>query len=350
MTTLSARVADRYMIRKAAEQAHFEISLIRTASLSKRARTVRHEMTVETLEAFASPFIGKIAGKGVGVKDIAKKVKQIWQAFKSVPKYWEEFKSMIGVTAKNTVTLLAQLPKKIWAFFKTGLKAIGSVAKTLTGKLGDFIKVFSVISGKTAIFNQIMERVMPILKNNPATQAVVKGMEKAKSTAKNFLGKVKLGDGNGSLLDFFKGILDWLLNSKVSNALGTPLKAYVFFNIWINVTEVSWDFIGIAKGMMGLISWKELFASLPESGVGFIISLFFSAAFPSITLFGPAAGSILTKITGNWLMLVAPVFQIMILVKDKLIQFGKSAIKFLWDKMGIEDWKTQGLPEMIPLT
>lgn len=343
-------VVDRHLIRQASEKVFKEIMSIRTASLTKHAKRLREEFSVELFEAFASPLIGKMAAKSIGIKDIAKKVKDIWGAFKKAPKYWEEFKKMLGVKGNNLLTLAAELPKKVMAFFKQGVKAIASVAKTLTGKFGDFIKIFSAISSQTAIFNQIMERVMPILKNNPVTQGVVKGLNKAKDTAKNFLSKVKLGDGNGTLLDFFKGVLDWLLNSKVSNTLGIPLKAYVFFNIWINVTEISWDFTGIAKGMLGLISWNELFASLPESGVGFIISLFFSAAFPSITLFGPAAGSILTKISGNWLMFIAPVFQIMILAKDKLIQLTKGAIKFFWSKMGIDDWKSQGLPETIPLS
>lgn len=342
-------LADKYMIRKACEMAHSDIMRIRTASLSKRAQQVRNEFSVELLEAFATPFIGRIAAKGIGIKDIAKKVKDIWGAFKKAPKYWDNFKEMLGIKSKNVLGLVAELPKKLMAFFKQGIKAIGTATKALVKSFGDFIKVFAAISSKTALFNQLMEKIMPVLKNNPATLWVSNKIDSATDTAKNFLGKIKLGQGSGTALDFFKGILDWLLNSKISNTLGIPLKAYVFFNIWINVTEISWDFTGIAKGMLGLISWKELFASLPESGVGFIISLFLGAAFPSITLFGPAAGSILTKISGNWLMFVAPVFQIMILAKEKLIQYGKGVVKFLWDKIGVEDWKEQGLPEAISL-
>lgn len=342
-------LADRYMIRKACEIAYSDITKIRTASLSKRAQRVRSEFSVELLEAFAYPFVGRIAAKGIGVKDIAKKVKDIWGAFKKAPKYWNKFKEMLGIKSKNIVGLIAELPKKLMGFFKQGMKAIGTATKSLVKSLGDFVKIFAAISSKTAIFNQLMEKIMPLLKNNPATLWVTEKIDKATNTAKNFLSKVNLGQGSGTALDFFKGILDWLLNSKVSNALGTPLKAYVFFNIWINVTEISWDFTGIAKGMLGLISWNELFASLPESGVGFVISLILGAAFPSIALFGPSAGSILTKITGNWLMFVAPVFQIMIMAKEKLIKYGKGVVKFLWDKIGIDDWQEQGLPESLSL-
>ena len=342
-------VADRYMIRKACESAYREIRSTKLSSMNDGAIQMSREFSVELLEAFAFPFQGRIAAKGIGIKDIAKKVKAIWGAFKKAPKYWDQFKEMLGVKSKNLLGLVAELPKKLMAFFKQGMKAIGTAAKTLTKSFGDFIKVFSAISSQTALFNQLMEKIMPLLKNNPATQWVSEKIDKATNTAKNFLSGLKLGQGSGNALEFFQGILDWLLNSKISNALGTPLKAYVFFNIWINVTEISWDFMGIIRGMLGLISWKDLFASLPESGVGFLIAMFIGAAFPSIALFGPQSASLLTKITGNWLMFVAPVFQIIVLVKNKLIQYGKSAIKFFWEKIGIEDWKEQGLPETIAL-
>jgi len=348
MTAVS-RIADRYMIRKACEIAYSDISNIRTASLNKSAQRVRREFSVELLEAFASPIMGRIAGLGIGIKDITKKVKDIWGAFKQAPKYWEEFKKMLGIKSTSLIGLVAELPKKVWNFFKQGGKSLISFGKGLAKQIGDFAKVFSAVSGQTALFNQVVEKGTSLATNSTVYQEKVKPLlDKAKAFAQKFMGKFG-GNGNGKITEFFKNVIQTFLDGKLSNLVGTPLKAYVFFNIWINVTEISWDFTGIAKGMLGLISWRELFASLPESGVGLIISIFLGAAFPSITLFGPAAGSLLTKITGNWLMFIAPVFQIIILAKNKLIEFGKSAIKFFWDKMGVDNWKEQGLPEVIPL-
>ena len=122
--SIVSNVADRYMIRKASEIAYFEISNVRVASLSKQAQQMRREFSVELFEAFASPFIGRIAAKDIGIKDIVKKVKDIWGAFKKAPKYWDEFKKMLGVKATSLVGLIAELPKKVWNLFKQGIKAI----------------------------------------------------------------------------------------------------------------------------------------------------------------------------------------------------------------------------------
>jgi len=341
----SKTVVKRYILRQAALQAYTEATQSRYAFNSRQARKVRQEFTVEVFEAFTYPFLKKAVDKFT-IKDVVKKVKDIWLAFQKVPKYWEQFKSMLGITAKNLITFTAQLPKKIIEFFKNGYKGFTDVVKQMQSKLSEFMKVFNAISSNITPFNLLMEKATTYLKESPVGKQVIGVLDNGKKKAEDFLSNIKFKSGNTGL-DLMKDILNTFLDGKVSNTVGIPLKAYIFFDIWISVAELSWDYTGIVKGMLGLLSWRDLLGTLPESGVGYLVNKFLGFAFPGFAIF--KGYSLLTKITGNRLMLVIPVFQIIYLIKNKLIAIGSSVIKFFWDKMGIPDFKDKGLPETISL-
>ena len=338
-------VVQRYVLKQAALQAFRETQSMKHAYTSRGASVVREQFTVEVFEAFTYPFM-KMSMDNFTVKDVVKKVKDIWSAFQSAPNYWEQFKKMLGITATNLITFTAQLPKKIIEFFKQGYKGFTSVVKQMSDKLSEFMKVFNTISSKITPFNLVMEQATSYLKDSTIGKQVIGVLETGKKKAEDFLSNIKFKSGNTGL-DLMKDIVNTFLDGSVSNTVGIPLKAYIFFDIWISVTELSWDYKGIIKGMLGLISWRELLDTLPESGVGYLVGKFLGFAFPGFAIF--KGYSLLTKITGNRLMLVVPVFQVIYLLKNKLIEIGSSVIKFFWDKMGVPDFKDKGLPETISL-
>ena len=44
-----------------------------------------------------------------------------------------------------------------------------------------------------------------------------------------------------------------------------------FTYVWMNVAELSWNVPEIVRGMLGGMSWAEILASLPESGLGLVV-------------------------------------------------------------------------------
>jgi len=56
---------------------------------------------------------------------------------------------------------------------------------------------------------------------------------------------------------------------------GVAISAALFAYIWFNVVEISWDIPEIIRGFLGRYSFTELLQSLPEAGLGLVVSLLF---------------------------------------------------------------------------
>jgi len=305
MTTSITRVADRYMIRQAARQASSEIKQIKQASLSKAARKVQVEFTAPVLEAFAFGFRTRVAL--LGIRSVVKKVKQIWQAFKTAPKKWEEFKSNLGVKATNVLGLMKELPKKIMAMFKKGMGLLQKAGKAIY-KQFPFIEIYFKVAPKL-----------------PSVQSYLAELANKYLPAPIKKGLAAVGAGAMSFATFLDAKIG---KSSVLKGLAWPAKAVAFYMIWINVAELSWNVPEIIRGMMGLISFSELFSSLPESGLGLIVQLLFGSLIPG--------GAIIGKIGWNAILPMALAVQIYWLWKRGYIQYAAKKIVILWDKLKID--------------
>jgi hypothetical protein len=227
---LTQTVSIRYLIHKAAREAYFsEDFLYRTAA--------QDEITPEVLAAFGEAFYvheGKVA-----FGNLVRRLKKLLSLFKQAPKLWTKFKAILGVEK------LTEIPKKIKEWAKKGKKALGKVMKRIAGTFP--LCMFFVSKKKMPGLTDLMARII-----------------KASPRMKALLAKVK-----GNIIDPLDRMLD-----KYLPTLQRPLLAFIFAYCWFNVAEISWDIEGLIAGFTGSISLGELFASLPESGIGFIAAAF----------------------------------------------------------------------------
>ena len=307
LTNLSIKVADRFLIRQAARQV-LKAPISRRASRDKAAAKVRAEMTLPVLEAFAFGYNIRTAG----IKGLARKLKEIWQAFQSAPEKWEEFKKNLGVKATSKLGLMKELPKKISEVFKKGADILKRVGKKLI-KQFPFLEIyFKVVPNLPSVQGYLSE-----LANKYLPAPIKKAMSAAAGKAMSL----------GKFLDRM------VAKSSLLKGAAWPLKAYVFYMIWINVTELSWNVGEIIRGMMGAISFSELIKSLPEAGLGFIVTLLFGALIPG--------GTIVGAIGWNALLPMALALQIYWLWKKGYIQLASNKIQIMWEKLGVDPTTVQ---------
>jgi hypothetical protein len=219
---------------------------IKTTPMVKGASIVRRDLNINTLEVF-----GKHIVKTAGFGGLASKIKQLYEAFQKMPEYWGKFKEMLGITAINTWEAIKEFDNKFGAFLELGKKQLKSILSKLDKDFDAvhfFIKAYNDMPTFTNVIHYVVDKLpLPV-------QKVLKGIGK----------KVK---------PFAQFLDDLLSRSHILKALSVPIKAYIYWKIWTTVTEISWDIIDIVRGMLGMISWEELIESLPESGVGYLLSL-----------------------------------------------------------------------------
>lgn len=75
--------------------------------------------------------------------------------------------------------------------------------------------------------------------------------------------------------DLAQKVDEFLEAHPVAAIAGTAASAALFYSIWMNTTEISWDVLNIIRGFLGGYTFSELLTSLPEAGVGFVLSLMF---------------------------------------------------------------------------
>lgn len=233
-------VARRFLARSAAEEAIRTASRVHTAA----AHRVREELTVNVLASFAEGI--HTAGS------FTSRLKQVYEAFQKVPKAWADFKHMLGVKGDGLIALVKELPGKIKHMLQEGQKflvKLGQKFRELPA-VAIYLDVLKATGSVAGHLSKLFEHLPP------EVQKVLRGI--------------------GSKAKTFAAFLDEVVKQHPALAMGsTVLSAAVFAIIWMNVYELSWDVPEIVRGFLGGYSWVELLHTLPESALGFLLSLVF---------------------------------------------------------------------------
>jgi hypothetical protein len=266
---------------------------IKSTPMIKGASLVRKDLNINTLEVF-----GKHIVKTAGFGGLAIKLKQLYEAFQKMPEYWGKFKEMLGLTATTTWEAIKEFDKKFGEFLDKGKKALSSIVSKLDKEF-ETVHIFIKVYNDIPTFTTLLKKV---------TSYLPKPIQKALEAV-------------GKKVVPFAEYLDELLSkSHILKALSIPIKAYIYWKIWTTVTEVSWSVIGIVKGMLGMISWVELLESLPESGIGYLLTLLI----PDLP-----GGMILKSLKIGWNILLpaAITFQIIWLYKKNYLDKNLNPIR-----------------------
>lgn len=297
---LEERVAQRYLIKKSCEQVARNISSVRVASFQ---RGVQAELGhLEILASFFDPNV-KMAFGG-----IVAKAKEIWNAFKTAPDKWEEFKSKLGLAGESALGLVRSFPKKMKEFWK---KANDLVKKTFAKAGNALVKKFPQLE----IFFKVVGKL-------PSATSFFKNLLSKFPKLKRVLDSV--GKKANTLADSVDGFFQ--KNSLLQPANWFARGAF-FTYVWMNVAEISWNVPEILRGMLGGMSWSEILSSLPESGLGLVVSLLFGAFIPF-----PFGGQFASKIGLNALLPMAISFQIWWLI-TKGYAYIKRGVLYFTDKI-----------------
>jgi len=275
------RISCRYLSKRYALEA--SKWAVESSSSHRTASVVLHELDEKVLSVFGEGII-RCAGldKEAIIKGLGKKLKEIYQAFQKAPDLWEKFKDMLGITTTNPIKLYTELSKKFQALLDEGAKWWEG-AKSKLKKDSKILHFLFLYASDAPTLTSI---VQSILKKNGG----------AGGELSRWLGKVVK-----PVLGTAKNLADWLDHflerHPLLKVLTIPAKSYLYWVIWINVTEVSWKISELLKGFLGLISWSDLLSGLPESGIGFLISLLFP---------GIPGGWIFKSLSIGWNALLAP--------------------------------------------
>jgi len=224
------RVVDRHLIRLAAREA------CNTPEFRNRTAHL-HDLTPEVLGAFAEGFYLPTHEGRVAFSGLTRKLKKLLDFFRKAPKAWERIKAFLGIKG------LTDIPKVIKDWAMKGLRALKGLLRKSTEVFP--LSMFFVPQNKMPGLTDLVARIM----------AKHPGIQKA-------LSKI-----HGAAIHIDK----WF--NKYLPTLKRPILAAIFIWVWFNVAELSWDMQGLIAGFTGGISFGELLASLPESGVGFIAAM-----------------------------------------------------------------------------
>jgi hypothetical protein len=90
----------------------------------------------------------------------------------------------------------------------------------------------------------------------------------------------------------------------------------IFVFCWFNVAEISWDLEGLLQGFTGALTLPDLLASLPESAIGWLASLF-----------GLGYGALPVTI----------IVRIVWLVANNHIEWVNGGFRIKWESMGVPE-------------
>lgn len=276
---------------------------LRTASSNKVSR----ELTPEVLAAFAEGATEP--SHQLRTASIGRRLKQLWNTFQKSPQKWEDFKRMLGVKATNWMGVARELPGKIKKMFSDGKKWLERAGRVLIEKI-PLLKIYFDVGTKLPGVGDWMKAALKYAP--PSVQKAVNAIT--------------------SRVTSLAGWIDQLLKRHpVLTFTGVAVSAAVFAIIWFNVTEISWDLPEIIRGFLGGYSFVELVHSLPESALGFLISLLFP---------GIPGG-----LVWNVLLPITVALRLGYLVHKGYIKWSPGReLVILWDKLGIEP------PEGVPST
>jgi hypothetical protein len=252
------RVATRHYHRNISLRA--SMWAIQNSPNTRVSSTITREIDVRVLSVFGEGMLRQAHDKTAIFKVLGKKLKELYQAFQKAPQLWEKFKEILGITTTNPVKLYMELSKKFQGLLDEGAKWWKSVKSKLKkdSKIMHFLFLYaSNAPTLTSIVESIIE------KHGGKTGELGAWLAK---TIKPVVGKAK---------NISQWVDDFLERHPLLKLITMPAKAYLYWMIWINVTEISWKMSDLLKGFLGMISWTDLLESLPESGVGFLVTLLF---------------------------------------------------------------------------
>lgn len=217
----------------------------RTCSCRVASETLPPELATALLESFWESRQGSTEKQAFA--SILNAVSRLLDVAKKAPKIWEVIKEGLGLHIPDTMGWIERakvMAKKIKDLAAEGRavlgKALHHVAQTFP------LSLYFVPHNKAPSLTDLLAR---ILKKSPKIWALV---EKIHSGAEH--------------------VDAWM--KKYIPHLSRGLYAAIFIWVWINVAELSWDIEGILNGFLGRISLGDLLASMPESGIGLIASIF----------------------------------------------------------------------------
>jgi hypothetical protein len=287
-TTDRVRVYNRFLIASTVSAAY------RGAGKTAAVLPPQREFAV-FVEAFALR-----EGSVLKEASLAGKVKDLLQAFRKAPNLWEKIKGALDLPDDfddmNPIKKLGVLADKLKDWIAEGKRALMKVFDTIKVKFP--LNMFFVPDKRLPSLTDLLERLV----------RSVPWMSKALDKAKGYIQKA-----------------DDLMN-KYLPTLKRPLLAVIFGYVWFSVAELSWDIPSIVNGFLGNISLGELFASLPESGLGLLASAF-----------GLGYGALPVTLIARLLWLVA---------QNYLEWVPGKGLRVRWDRLGIE---SDGGPDLVPV-
>ena len=241
----------------------------RTASASR----IAHRYLIRTsMDRRANQLVSAFSERKASVLS---RIRELGNILTKFPKAWEIIRRVLGISSIQDIKSIAASAK--------------SVLRKILTRLRETFPLNLFFDGKRKM-PSLTEILAKIAKRSPTLDKVMKG--------------VKAG-------------ADWIdrMLKKHLPTLSKPLLAAIFIYVWVNVTEISWDLEGILKGFMGQVSLSELFGSLPESGIGALISLTGVGTFYFVPI------SIVARI--SWL------------VANHYITWENGSVIVHWEKMGV---------------
>ncbi len=260
---------------------------------------IRRELTPEVMLAFVEASGTRVASLKVAV-NVIKRIKQLWDAFTSVEGAWDKFKNFLGVKSDSLLGAIKELPGKIAEFGKKGKELLSKTGDWLVNNV-PVIRIYVDAKSKMPSLNHYLLKLVDYLP--PRVSSALKSVgKKAQELA--------------SIIDEF------VKKHPVATVAGALASAAIFANIWLAATEVSWDIPDIIRGFLGGYSFTELLTSLPESGVGFLLSLMFPGL-PSAYLL-------------NALMPITVALRIAWMVSQDYATWEHGSLSINWDKLGVK--------------
>lgn len=241
------RVADRFLIRLAAVEAHG----VREASAGP---------STAELAAFADAFyLPQHRGK-IAFGNLVRKLKELATAFKKAPRLWDRLKKALGVESLTDLPgVLKDLAKKGYSLLRKALAKVFSIWP---------LKLYTLEKGKLFSLNDLLNK---LLDATPKLKAAIQR------------GAQKVGD------------FGEMLRKKAPTITGIAMVA-IYIWIWFNVVEFEWDLEGLVGAFSGALTFHTLLASLPGSALGFMLNSF---GFGTFTLLPYAIAARLLWMIGN---------------------------------------------------
>lgn len=292
------RVAAAWILEEEARRVA-SIELPRQARRDRIAAAVRAELTPDVLAAFASGSLDRVASDLRFATSVGQRLETLWRAFQTAPQAWADFKRMLGIKADSLVSVMRELPGKIRAFMAAGKKYLEHLGERLVDAV-PALRIYLDARDKLPSLGQWLEQM--VNKMPPNIQRALRAVTTR-----------------------FTSLAAWLDNIFQKNpslkVLGVVASASVYAFIWFNVDEISWDLPELIRGFTGGYTFVDLFQSLPESAVGFVLKLMFPGL-PSGLMW-------------NALLPITVALRIAWLHRQRLLTWSQGHATILWDRMSM---------------